>query len=74
MAVRHQHNRRKTEPWGTDFNDVLKRAKAFFKDGVFYITKYQDIYSAGRPSIVFKNPDDARYFQKQGRWWKEINI
>ena len=69
MAVRKQHNRYRTEPYGTDFGNVLKRAKAFFKDGEFYITKYREVFSAFRPSIGFENPKDAVYFEKQGRFW-----
>lgn len=76
MAVRKQCNRYKTEPYGRDFNDVLKRAKAFYKDETFYITKYGHIYSAFRPSIGFKDPSDAVYFDKIGRRWvrRENNL
>lgn len=70
MAVRHQHNRYRTEPYGADFDDVVRRAKRFFKDETFIITKYKDIYSAFRSNEpAFKDPDDAIYFDKIGRRW-----
>ena len=71
MAVRRQCNRYKTEPWGTDYKEVLKRAKAFFKDETFYITKYNTVYCSFRPSFRFKDPDDAVYYKKVGHKWIE---
>lgn len=72
MSIRKQCNRYKTEPFGTCFEDVLKRAKAFYKNGTFYISKYGNTYTALRPSIAFKDPSDAIYFVKQnGRWIKK---
>lgn len=69
MGARRTINRYKTEPFGTDFNDVLKRAKAFYKDGTFYMTKCGDTFTAFRPSVAFKDPADAVCFEKQGRRW-----
>lgn len=69
MGARRTINRYRTEPFGTDFNDVLKRAKTFFKDETFYITEYRGVYNAFRPSIAFKDPENAVYFEKQGRRW-----
>lgn len=69
MGARRTINRHKTEPFGNDFDDVLKRAKAFYKDGTFYLSKYGETYTAFRPSISFKDPDNAIYFEKQGRKW-----
>jgi len=71
MAVRKQCNRYKTEPYGIDFHDVLKRAKAFYKDGTIMIVKYGDIFTSSRPSIGFKNPDNAVFFTKKGNKWQE---
>ena len=73
MSVRKQHNRYRTEPFGTDFNDVVKRAKAFYKSGVFGICQYGNVYSTFTPSIVFKDPDETIYYKyiegaKRGKW------
>lgn len=74
MAVRKRHNRAKTEPWGKDYMDVVKRAKAFFKDGTFYVTKYEDLFFAWRPSVAYGDPYDAVYYTKVGhRWIKRGN-
>ena len=69
MAVRRQCNRYRTEPYGNDFDNVLKRAKAFFKDGTFFITKHNDLYFAFRPSLGFNDPVDAIYYDKQEKRW-----
>ena len=69
MAVRKQCNRYKTEPFGRDFADVLKRAKAFYKDETFFITEHNGVYTSSRPSGWAKDPDNAIYFDKVGRNW-----
>lgn len=69
MAVRKQHNRRRTEPWGTDFADVMKRAKAFYKDGIFYIEKYEHIFCSFRLQPWEEEPKAAVRFEKSGRRW-----
>ena len=69
MGARSTHNRYKTEPFGSDFKDVLKRAKAFFKDGTFYITKFNKTYCSERPSVWAKDPSDAVYFTKVNHKW-----
>lgn len=72
MAVRRQCNRYRTEPFGTDFDDVLKRAKRYYKNERFYISKFENVYTALLPSIGFKDPDNAVYFHKtNGRWVRE---
>ncbi|WP_458397846.1 hypothetical protein [Anaerotignum sp.] len=78
MAVRKQHNRYRTEPAGTDFEDVVKKAKAFYKDGTFGIWKYESVWNTFRPSIAFKDPEGTIYFRyvkdhesKRGKWIKE---
>lgn len=69
MAVRKQHNRYKTEPNGTDFDDVVKRAKAFYKNETFYISEYGNVYTAFRPSVWAKDPKNAIYFDEIGHRW-----
>lgn len=73
MAVRRQCNRYKTEPFGSDEQNVIKRAKAFFKDGEFMITKYGLTYCSSRlPLNQFKTPLGARIFKKiNGRWFEQ---
>lgn len=71
MAVRKQCNRYKTDPFGSEFCDVLQRAKAFYKYGTFIICEMGGVFSASRPSLGFKNPENARYFEKIGRKWIE---
>lgn len=69
MSARKQINRYKTEPSGADFDDVAKRAKAFFKDGEFCIWKYREIWNTSRPAIGFANPQGAVvYIKTNGRW------
>lgn len=73
MAIRKQHNRYRTEPFGTDFDSVVKRAKAFYKSGVFGIWQYGDVWNTFRASTVFKDPDDTIYYKyikgaKRGKW------
>lgn len=68
MAVRRQINRYRTEPYGDDFEDVLKRAKRFFKDGTFGIFEYRGIWSTYRP--IWGDPKGSIYFTKIGRRWE----
>lgn len=69
MGARSTHNRYKTEPFGRDYKDVLKRAKAFFKDGTFYISEYNNVYCSFRPSVWAKDPENAVYFTKVNHKW-----
>lgn len=75
MAVRKQHNRYRTEPFGTDFSEVLKKSKAFFKDGTFMIFGgiHGRVWCASRlPASCFALPQDARIFTKvSGRWTEQ---
>jgi len=76
MGARSTHNRKPTEPFGGDYDDVLKRAKAWFsKYGYrsFYITKYGNTYSTFTVRSCFKSPDDARFYVKDSRFWRETN-
>ncbi len=74
MGVRRQCNRYKTNPYGSDFNDVLKRAKAFFKDGEFMIWGgTHGVWCADfLPGKAFSLPKDAHIFRKVGRRWIEV--
>lgn len=80
MGVRRQCNRYKTEPYGADFNDVLKRAKAFFRDdGEFMICGYQlsrpTVWtSSSVPLPPFSIRSDTRIYKKIGRRWVEIAV
>lgn len=45
MAVRHTHNRKKEEPMGKDYNEVLRKSKIIHKAyGSFYIKTIGDTY------------------------------
>ena len=72
MSVRRSICRYSEPPYGADEADVINRAKRWFKDGEFMITRYGATYSANRPSLPpFKNPENARVFKKIGRNWVE---
>ena len=71
MEVRRQCNRYREEPYGTDFDNVVRRAKLFYKDGTFLVSKFKHIYCAQRPAIKpYKDPDGAVYFEKVGHRWE----
>lgn len=68
MGVRKTCNRYKTEPHGENYDDVVKRAKAFYKAGTFYISKFKSIYVTSRGNLPpFKDPDNAVYYYKDLR-------
>lgn len=70
MSVRKQCNRYRTEPYGKDREDVIKRAKAFYKDGCFLIHEYKGIYFVQTPSLPpFADPHGSTYYTKRGRKW-----
>ena len=50
MSVRKQHNRYRTEPYGRNYKNVLKRGKAFFTIGgehySFEMSQYHGIWTA----------------------------
>lgn len=71
MAVRRQCNRYRAEPFGNDFNDVLKRGKAFHKDGAFMMVKYGETWTAMSLPIWGAIPENAKVYTKEGRFWKE---
>lgn len=74
MAVRRQINRYKTEPYGSDEINVIKRAKQFFSSsGEFIITKYGNTYISSHPVVsTFKEPEGARHFVKKDDRWHEV--
>ena len=52
MAVRKQCNRYRTPPSGTDFDNVLKRGKTFYRSyGEFEMTPWGDRWTAERPTV-----------------------
>lgn len=73
MAVRRQCNRYRTEPFGNDFNDVLKRGKAFHKDGSFMMVEYGKTWTAMRLPSWGAIPANAKVYTKEGRFWREAN-
>lgn len=75
MSARSHRNRYRTSPSGTDFSEVVKRAKIFFGDGVFGVWKYGDVWSTFRPSVWASDPAGAIYYRyskktgaKRGQW------
>lgn len=78
MSVRKQCNRYRTEPFGTDFEEVLKRGKRFFSVGYtpgdqFMMTKYGTTWTACQLPAFGKIPTDAIVYEKDGRYWKKVN-
>jgi len=73
MGARRSINRSRTDPYGTDFKDVLQRAKRFYKDGVFEIYQFNSIFCSSRESVSsFSKPAGARTFKKVNRKWVEM--
>lgn len=69
MAVRKTINRYKTEPFGHEYKEVLKRGKAFHKDGSFMMVEYKSVWTAASLPAWGKLPDGARVYEKvSGRW------
>ena len=53
MAVRKQYNRYKTEPSGKDFEEVLKKAKTFFRNtGRFEIAPFGGVYTTTGETVL----------------------
>lgn len=71
MSVRKSINRYKTDPFGESFDDVVKRAKAFYCDGAFIVFKYGKTWNASRPAAGFNNPQGSVAFTKINGKWKE---
>ena len=69
--VRRQCNRYKTEPFGSDREDVLKRAKRFFRDhGAFMLTEYGNTYSAFSIPAFGSIPSGAVVYRFRGGKWE----
>ncbi len=75
MAVRRQCNRYRTPPFGADFNDVLKRGKAFHKDGEFMVWGGSNggVWCADSIPAWGEIPADAKIYKKVGHRWIEQN-
>lgn len=75
MAVRKQHNRYRTEPYGKDFESVLKRGKAFHTYGnlhdSFMMTKYRDTWCAFKLPAWGAIPEDAIVYKWNGKKWEK---
>ena len=83
MAVRSQHNRYREEPWGHDFNDVLKRGKVFHRaSGEFDMIPFTDSnnnitdWMASRVQIGFRVHEGTRrfVFNVRTKRWEEFDI
>lgn len=72
MAVRRQCNRYRTEPFGRDYEDVLKRGKAFYKEGSFMMAEYSGVWSALNIPAFGTLPESARIFSKIDGRWQEV--
>lgn len=71
MAVRRQCNRYRTAPHGTDFEDVLRRGKRFFRlSGEFMVWGENGNWSADSVPLGFKTPKDARVYKWNGKRWE----
>lgn len=70
MGARRSINRYKTEPFGRDYDDVLKRGKVFHRDrGSFMMLKYGNTWNAFELPAFGKLPEDAIVItKKNGRW------
>ena len=78
MSARSHHNVYRTKPAGTDYQDVLNRAKRFFRTDkkfrilpgkVFLATNYSDIYySKGQRVYEFV---DGRWTEIVNGFWNE---
>lgn len=75
MAVRRQCNRYKTAPSGRDFQEVLKKAKSFFRNtGRFEIALFGGVYTTtGETDPCYSVPDGTRFFVFNGKRWKETD-
>lgn len=70
MAVRRQINRYKTEPFGRDFNEVLRKGKRFHSIvGEFMMVEYFGVWTAAATVKRGATPKGAIIFKKMGRKW-----
>lgn len=69
MAARSTRNRYRTEPFGRDFADVLKRGKAFHNPNAFMMVEYGGIWTALSLPTWGEMPAGAIVFKKIGARW-----
>ena len=79
MSVRRRINRYRTEPSGYDYNEVLRKSKAFYRCSEYFeIHPYkidgEIIYSASSKTIGFKIGEGTRIykFNREIKRWQEI--
>lgn len=79
MSVRRRINRYRTEPSGYDYNEVLKKSKAFYRSSEYFEIHPikiggQIIYSASSKTIGFKIGEGTRMymFDRKIKRWQEI--
>ena len=74
MAVRRQINRYRTEPYGEDFDSVLKRAKRFFTIGdlhePFMMFEYRGAWNAFSLPAWGSLPQGAIVYRWNGKRWQ----
>ena len=75
MSVRKQHNRYRTEPYGRNYKDVLKRGKAFFTIGgehySFELSQYHGIWTAHErtlPGCIPEGTIIVEWNQRKRKW------
>lgn len=75
MSVRRQINRYKTEPFGRDFDEVLKKAKRFHNASrTFMMVEYLGVWTAAASLEGLTGaPKDAIYYHKEGNKWVRTN-
>lgn len=83
MGARRSINRYRTTPSGYDYNDVLRRGKAFYRNNVYgfemvpFVTRDgRVLWSAENVTLPpFKKHDGARTYQfdKARKHWVEID-
>ena len=78
MSVRKQHNRYRTEPYGRNYKNVLKRGKAFFTIGgehySFEMSQYHGIWTARKRTLPGFSPPEGTIiveWNQRKRKWEE---
>lgn len=83
MAVRKQTNRYRVSPSGYDYEEVLSKAKRFYRAAeVFemypYITTGNEVFwsanSVSLPGVVPEKGTRRYCFNKQRKRWEEVEI
>lgn len=72
MSARHRHNRRRTCPIGSDYNEVLKKSKVFYRSSEeFEITECNDIYVSDYKSPMKLLPN-TEVWKFENKHWHRI--